>query len=187
MPGFPVFVSSLRGLAVLGGLVALVGCSSFPALQTSLQTSDSFLGVVTPYRMEIVQGNVVTKEAAALAKPGMSRQQVREALGSPMLADAFHADRWDYVFTIRRQGTPEQRRTVVAWFKDDKLDRLEAAELPSEREFVASIFRQGNTSPPPVLELTPEQAQALPRPPKVEAVAAPATGAVRTYPPLEPL
>ena len=104
--------------------------------------------VFAPYRIDVVQGNVVTSEQLEKVKPGMSRNQVRDVLGSPMLADLFHADRWDYVFTIRRQGTAEQRRSVVAYFKDDKLDRLEAADLPSEREFVASIFRTDTSSRP---------------------------------------
>jgi outer membrane protein assembly factor BamE len=118
----------------------------------------------------------------------MTRQQVRDVLGSPMLADLFHGDRWDYVFTIRRQGTAEQRRSVVAYFKDDKLDRLEAADLPSEREFVASIFRTDTSSRPiPVLALTPEQQQALPRPATTPTETAAPTGAVRNYPPLEAL
>lgn len=166
----------------------LSGCAYLPSMPSlpSLQSGDSFLGIVTPYRMDIVQGNVVTQEQAARIKPGMNRMQVRDILGSPMLTDVFHADRWDYVFTIRRPGTEPQRRTVVAWFKDDKLDKLDAPELPSEREFVNSISRQRPASAKqPVLELTPEQKDALPRPPKVEAPPADAPPPQRSYPPLE--
>ena len=149
--------------------------------------SESFLGLVTPYRMDIVQGNVVTKEQAAQVKPGMSRAQLRDILGSPMLTDVFHADRWDYTFTIRRPGTEPQRRSVVAYFKDDKLERLEAPELPSEREFVASISRTPKAGKVPVLELTAEQKAALPVPPKADAApTAQPQGAARSYPPLEP-
>jgi len=186
MPGHITCSSPLRGLVAAIGLVLLSGCSMLPTWP-SMPSSGSLLDIVKPYRMEIVQGNVVTKEAAALVKPGMTRQQVRELIGSPMLADLFHADRWDYVFTIRRQGTPDQRRSVVAYFKDDKLDRLEAAELPSEREFVASIFRATSKSPPPELMLAPELVQALPKPPPVAVDAPAAVGAVRSYPPLEAL
>ena len=106
---------------------------------SSLQSSDNFLGVITPYRVEVVQGNVVTKEQAALIKPGMSRSQVRDLLGSPLLADIFHADRWDYVFTIRRRGAEPQQRNVMVLFQDDKVSKFEAAELPSEREFVNAL------------------------------------------------
>jgi outer membrane protein assembly factor BamE len=118
----------------------------------------------------------------------MNRTQVRDILGSPMLVDLFHADRWDYVFTIKRQGTEPQRRAVTAFFKDDKLVRLEAPDLPSEHEFVAGISQIKPGTKVPTLELTAEQKAALPRPPKVEAdtTATTPVGANRTYPPLEP-
>ena len=166
--------------ASLFAAAALAGCSS-------LQTADNFLGVVTPYRVEVVQGNVVTSEQAALVRPGLTRAQVRDVLGSPLLADPFHADRWDYVFTIRRQGAPAQLRRVVALFNSDVLASIDTGgELPSERDFVASIdtFKTRRNAPP--LALSPEQIAALPapaRPPAADPVpAAPA----RSYPPLEP-
>ena len=121
------------GVAVLLAGVALGGCQS-------LQSSDNFLGVLTPYRVEVVQGNVITSEQVALARPGMTRAQVRDVMGSPLLADPFHADRWDYVFTIRRQGAEPQLRRIIVLFKSDVLASIEGgADLPSEREFVASI------------------------------------------------
>jgi outer membrane protein assembly factor BamE len=110
--------------------------------------------------------------------------QVRDLLGSPLLADPFHADRWDYVFTIERPGTQPQRRSVVARFEGDKLLNIEAPDLPSEREFVAQISRTSATGKVVALELTPEQRAALPVPPKQPATAPePETGPVRTYPP----
>lgn len=198
MPGF--FKIALRlhhvGRLVTAGVVwALAGCSSLPSLPSlpsmdflpTIRNRDTFLGLITPYRMDIVQGNVVTKEQAEVVKPGMSRDQVRNVLGSPMLVDMFHADRWDYSFTIRRQGTEPQRRSVVAYFKDDKLERLEAPELPTEQEFVDSISRAPKSDKVPVLELTPAQREALPKPAVggTPAVSEP-LGAVREYPPLEP-
>lgn len=171
--------SLLRGtIAWLAVLAA--GCAS-------LQDSESnFLGVITPYRIDIVQGNVVTKEQAALVKPGMSREQVRDILGSPMLTDIFHANRWDYAFTIKRPGTTPQRRSIVAHFEGNVLKRLDAPDLPSEREFVASISRTQASGKVPVLELSEAQKQALPRPAKTEATPTAPAGAVRSYPPLEP-
>ena len=149
-------------------------------------TADRLLGVVTPYRIDITQGNVVTKEMAAQVKPGMSRAQVRELLGSPLVTSAFHADRWDYVFTLRRQGVEPQRRSIVAHFKGDTLDRLDAPDLPSEQEFVASIRRTTTSGAEPVLALTDAQKKALPPPVKSESPSGnQPLGAVRTYPPLE--
>jgi outer membrane protein assembly factor BamE len=168
-------------LLLFAAAVALAGCSSLQP------TADKWLGVITPYRIDIMQGNVVTQELAAQVKPGMSREQVRDLLGSPLLTSAFHADRWDYVFTLRRQGVEPQRRSVVATFKDNKLDKLEAPDLPSEREFVSSVRPKRSSGAEPVLALTDEQKKALPPPVKTET---PATvtpqGAVRPYPPLEP-
>ena len=173
-------------LAVLMAvLMALGGCSMLPTLP-NLTSGDTFLGLITPYRMDIVQGNVVTREQVALVKPGMPRAQVRDILGSPMLTDLFHADRWDYVFTIRRPGTEPQRRAVVAHFKGDLLDRLEAPDLPGEREFVASITRPLRSDKQPLLELSAEQKKALPVPPKAVAEPVLPMGAIRHYPPLEP-
>jgi outer membrane protein assembly factor BamE len=167
--------------AALAGLVLLAGC-------TSLQSSDNFLGVITPYRVDIVQGNVVTKEQLAAVKPGMTRAQVRDILGSPLLTDIFHADRWDYVFTIKRPGTEPQNRHIIVLFDGEKLKSVEAPELPSEKEFVASITRAKDVGRgEPVLELSEEQRKNLPVPPHTEAAAsAPQpTGATRPYPPLE--
>ena len=176
------FLSLVRSRCAVAAVlaVALAGCQS-------LQTSDSFFGVITPYKLEIVQGNVITKEQAAIVKPGLSRAQVRDVLGSPLLADAFHADRWDYVFAIRRQGAEPQLRRVVVRFKGEALESIDTGgELPAEREFITSIdtFKASRSVPP--LALSDAQLKALPapvRPPPPEPVP---PSPVRSYPPLEP-
>ena len=166
--------------SLLAAAFAASGCAS-------LQSSDNFLGVVTPYRVEVVQGNVVTQEQAALIKPGMTRAQVRDVLGSPLLTDAFHADRWDYVFTIRRQGAEPQLRRIVARFEGDALKTLDTSgELPEEREFVASIDTFKTSRKVPNLALSDEQIKALPVPEKAAAPASEPLGPTRSYPPLEP-
>jgi outer membrane protein assembly factor BamE len=173
----------LRLATALACLLAVAGCAS-------LQSSDSFLGFITPYRIEIVQGNVVTKEQVDAVKVGMSRAQVRDILGSPLLTDPFHADRWDYLFTIKRPGAQPQRRSLVARFEGDRLAKLETPdELPDERAFVASISTAKASGEVPTLELTEELRRALPPPPKQPEAAAsqPApAGPTREYPPLEP-
>jgi len=150
----------------------------------SLQRTDSFLGFITPYRIDIVQGNAITKEQAALIKPGLSRLQVRDILGTPLVADPFHANRWDYIFTLRRPGAEAQRRSVVVIFAGDLVKSVEAPELPSEREFVASLSRFKDLRQPK-LELSEEERKALPMPPRREAPPAEPMGPVRDYPPLE--
>jgi outer membrane protein assembly factor BamE len=172
--------SSLSLIAVLAVAALSSACSTY---QTG---KDRLFGLITPYRIDIVQGNVVTKEQAALIKPGMNRTQVRDILGSPMVADLFSGNRWDYIFTLQRQGTEPQRRHVVVMFDGELVKSLQAPELPSENEFVASIARPLTTSRSTPLALTPEQLRALPSPaqrptpPSLEP-----QGAVRSYPPLE--
>lgn len=91
---------------------------------------------LTPYRVDIHQGNYVTQEMVAKLRPGMSRTQVRFALGTPLLADPFHKDRWDYVYVFEKDEKIVQRRVITVIFADDKLSRLEgdvvAAAAPAE-------------------------------------------------------
>lgn len=166
--------------------LALVPLALLGGCGTRTASSDSFLGVVTPYRIDIVQGNAVTREAVAQVRPGMPRAQVREVLGSPMLTDPFHRDRWDYLFTIRRPGTPAQRLSVVVLFEGDAVKSVQApANLPTENEFVASIVPPAKGGPAPVLELTEAQRRALPLPPRQEPAAPALPAPARSYPPLE--
>jgi outer membrane protein assembly factor BamE len=166
-----------RAAAALAALSLLGGCAG-------RQWSDGLAAAFTPYRIDIVQGNVLTREQVALLKPGMTRSQVRDLLGTPLVTDLFHGSRWDYVFTIDRPGTPPQRRSVVVVFEGEGMKSIEAPELPSERDFVASISRRTDVKPR-VLELTEEERKALPLPPKREVPAAEPMGPQRDYPPLE--
>ncbi|MBS0447862.1 MAG: outer membrane protein assembly factor BamE [Proteobacteria bacterium] len=177
---------ALIGLAIGSAATLLAGCQS---LQRQLQTSDSLFGVITPYKVEVVQGNVITREQAAQLRPGMTRAQVRDALGSPLLTDVFHANRWDYVFTIRRQGAEPQLRRVVVLFDGEKMATVDTGgELPWERDFVAAIDTFKPKREAPQLVLTEEQMKALPAPqkPPEAAPAAEPVGPARDYPPLEP-
>jgi len=170
-------------LGSLGLAVLVSGCGI-----RQIASDGSLLGLVTPYRIDIVQGNAVTREQIALIKPGMSRAQVRDILGTPLLTDPFHAERWDYLFTIRRQGAEPQRRSIVAFFDGDVLRKIDLPQgpLPTEEEFVASIDPVKRKIEPRVLELTEEQRKALPVPPRKAVPAEVPAGATRNYPPLEP-
>ena len=88
--------------------------------------------MVSPYRIDIQQGNVVTQEMVAKLKPGMTRSQVRFALGSPLIVDPFRTDRWDYVYTYQKQGKDIETRRLVVVFQDDKLLRIEGEALPQD-------------------------------------------------------
>ena len=166
-------------------LVLATTCATVLAGCAGPSSTDRFIGLITPYRIDIVQGNVVTSEQAARVRPGMTRAQVRDVLGSPMIADAFHAGRWDYVFTIRRQGTEPQRRSVTVRFDGELVASIDATELPTEQEFVASIAKPLSSRARP-LELTEDQRKALPLPPRRSAETVPEPeGPARPYPPLE--
>ena len=79
----------------------------------------------TPYKPEIQQGNFVSHEMVQQLKPGMTREQVRFLLGTPLLTDIFHGDRWDYVYW--REGTNGKRETrrLAIFFADGRVERME--------------------------------------------------------------
>ena len=78
-----------------------------------------------PYRIDVRQGNFVTQESVSQLKPGMSRDQVRFLLGTPLLNDVFHTDRWDYVYRLQPGKGEAQERRLTVVFEDGKLVRLE--------------------------------------------------------------
>ena len=82
--------------------------------------------VVTEYRIDVQQGNVLNQEMVAQLRPGQTRDQVRFLLGTPMLIDMFHADRWDYVYRLQKgsTGAVETRRFTVFFDGDGKLYRV---------------------------------------------------------------
>jgi outer membrane protein assembly factor BamE len=171
--------------------VVLTACGSMKSMTSGL--SDSKINPVnwiTPYRIEIVQGNFVSKEQVELLKPGMPRAQVRETLGTPLLASVFHADRWDYVFTLKRQNAEPQALRLTVFFKNDTLERFEGDAMPSETEFVSRLDSKRKLGKVPVLELSEEQLQAAEKKRTSSSVApvtpaAPMAPAATSYPPLE--
>jgi outer membrane protein assembly factor BamE len=112
---------TLRLLAVLALAAALAaGCNFAPRIPG-----------ITPYRMEIQQGNFVSQEMVAQLKTGMTKEQVRFILGTPMVTDIFHPDRWDYVYWREASdGTREQRKLTVL-FEKGELARLDGDVVPS--------------------------------------------------------
>ncbi len=92
----------------------------------------SWIPNISPHRMEIQQGNFVSQEMMAQLKLGMSKEQVRFILGTPLIADVFHADRWDYVFTrIRANSRELEQRRIAVYFEDGKLKRVDGDVVAS--------------------------------------------------------
>jgi outer membrane protein assembly factor BamE len=84
------------------------------------------LRVLSVYRMEIQQGNYVTQEMVSKLQAGMTRDQVRFVLGTPLLVDIFHDNRWDYVYRRQRSGSREvEERRLSVFFDNDRLVRIE--------------------------------------------------------------
>lgn len=169
--------------------LAAVACAALAACGSFDSASYRVANVITPYKIEIVQGNFVSKEQVAALQPGLTRQQVREVLGTPLLTSLFHADRWDYVFTLKRQGVEVQARKLSVYFKDDQLERFVGDDMPSEAEFVATldVHKRGGKVPP--LEATEDQLKRFPAATRVTPPVPPAPEAADasvTYPPLEP-
>ncbi len=166
-------------LAVCAGLA---GCSGFNG------ASSRIASVITPYQIDVVQGNFVSSEQVAQLRTGMSRQAVRDLLGTSLLQSVFHSDRWDYVFTFKRKGEEPQLRKVTVYFKGDGLDRFEADNnLPTEAEFLASLESGRKNAKTPVLEASEESLKQFP----VAARTVPETPKElpplpSSYPPLEP-
>jgi len=96
--------------------------------------------VFQPYVPDVVQGNFISSEQYASLKLGMTREQVRQIMGTPLLASYFHANRWDYVFEFKREGqTIGKERRVTLFFEGDKLVKFDGDALPTEVELVAEI------------------------------------------------
>ncbi len=173
----------------------LASCSSLQGMTSGLSSSAvNPVNWITPYKMDIIQGNFVSKEQVEQLRPGMTRAQVKALLGTPLMASLFHADRWDYVFTLKRQGVESQSFRYTVFFKGDQLERFEGDTMPSEQEFIAKLDTRRNFGKVPVLQATEEQLKAAAEksaatptePSGVAAAPGVSAGAQTTvYPPLE--
>ncbi len=159
------------GLAALGIVALLAGCSS-----------GSKWGF--PYKIDVQQGNWITQEQIALLQPGMSREQVRFALGSPMLTSVLHSDRWDYPYYYKPGYGDARERKFTVWFENDRLARWSGDEQPTLQPY--QLDEDGK----PIEQARPvpaDQAKAQPAPVAAEPSAAqPATPPAQPAAPVAP-
>ncbi len=90
----------------------------------SLSISCSYLPSL-PYKIDIQQGNVVTEDMVEKLRLGMTRSQVRFVLGSPLITDVFHINRWDYVYSLAPSGRLSEKRRLSVFFDGDLLTHIE--------------------------------------------------------------
>jgi outer membrane protein assembly factor BamE len=141
-PFTPPRLRLLRNTAAATSLIlVLAGCESVRGWVPPL---------IQPYRPDVQQGNVVTREMAEQLREGMSREQVRFLLGTPMLSSPFHADRWDYVYFLKRgKGSETQSRRLTVQFKDNRLASFRSDEMPPEALADNLILGRNATKVPP--------------------------------------
>ena len=101
-------------------------------LLTLLLASCSGVPFLTPYKMDIRQGNFVTPDMREKLKLGMSKQQVRYVLGTPMINDVFHANRWDYVYRLEHDRKMIEKQNLTLYFEGDNLTRIVDEGKPVE-------------------------------------------------------
>jgi outer membrane protein assembly factor BamE len=105
----------------------LAGCAMDPV-------TNLFTNIV--YKIDVKQGNVITKEMIDQLKPGMNKRQIRYLLGTPILIDVFHQERWDYIYTDKPGGYPRLQKRISLFFKEDQLAGLQGDFKP---EAVAQV------------------------------------------------
>jgi outer membrane protein assembly factor BamE len=140
-----MFLRLAHAAVVVAGLAALAGCQTLSNVGSSVASSMSAVTgwaptFLRPYRPDVHQGNIVTQEMVDQLRQGMTREQVRFMLGTPLLTSEFHKDRWDYPYYLNPRDGPVQSRRLTILFKENKLDRFVADEMPPEELADAMIL-----------------------------------------------
>ena len=165
---------SIAGSSCAGFTVALVlaGCASDAAIQSYVPQ------IVTPYRIDIQQGNFITQEMVEKLAVGQTRDQVRFILGTPLLVDIFRVDRWDYVFRFSKGWNEPERRKLVVYFNPEgrvvkwQADVPPTALEPAAKSAVSEPAAKPATTDPPAKPETVEP----PAKPGASLLSVPETG-----------
>ena len=128
-----------RLAGVLAAALLAAGCQSMSSVGSAVNDgigsvfswSPTFLG---PYRPDVHQGNIITQEMVDQLRIGMTREQVRFMLGTPLLASEFHKNRVDYVYYLNPRRGAVQNRRLTLFFKDNRLDKFNADPMPRDEE-----------------------------------------------------
>lgn len=137
----------MRFLRYLPVLLPLAACSNVKMPDVA--------SAITPYRIDIRQGNYITQDMVAQLKPGMTRDQVRFILGTPLVTDIFHAERWDYIYSFRPGRGEEQLRRFAVFFVDNKLARVAGDVVGAESGEADAATSAAAGSRSRVIEIAP--------------------------------
>ena len=102
----------------------------FIVCSTLLAGCGSSMPAIKPFKMDIQQGNVVTSKMLLQLKPGMTKSQVRFIMGTPLIVDSFHKNRWDYFYQMRQAGKIVEQRRVILDFDKDLLTKVRGDVVP---------------------------------------------------------
>ena len=115
-----------------------------PNLDTPAPTGiQRLISIFKPYRVDLQQGNFVSREMLSQLREGMTKEQVRFLLGSPLLTDMFHDWRWDYLFRLQKPNGQLTANRVTIYFKDNRVERFENSQLPGEVDYLSHIADPG--------------------------------------------
>jgi outer membrane protein assembly factor BamE len=144
----------------LSALLALSACTTTTQVDPNAAVSRSFgrrvIDFFKPYKPEVQQGNVITRDMVDQIRPGMTRDQVRFMLGTPMLRDIFHEERWDYPYILTRGTGQMQTRKLVIFFAEGHVKSFESDPMPAEPLADTLIF-QGRSEIPELRTKAPGQ------------------------------
>lgn len=134
---------------------------ALPCVLTACAGTPELVSKLNPFKIDIRQGNYVSQEMVAQLKPGQTRDQVRFILGTPLVTDVFHADRWDYVYRFQPGRGELQQRRLIVYFDDNKLVRVAGdvvASDPSEPQETRSAIRTVDIENPNAKQAAPAPA-----------------------------
>ena len=107
---------------------------SFILLAMLCASCGTAIPTIKPYKMDVQQGNVVTSKMLLQLRPGMTKSQVRFIMGTPLIQDSFHGNRWDYVYQLREKGKITEQRRVILDFEKDLLKTVRGDVIPKAGE-----------------------------------------------------
>lgn len=132
-------IKSMQKLLLPSAIISLLlasGCSTVKetvsgigdVIPNSIQRTSLF------YKIDIQQGNSIEQPIISRLEPGMSKNQVQFIMGTPMLIDVFHQNRWDYYYSIQRGNGESEQKHIALFFEDDKLVRTEGDMRPAPED-----------------------------------------------------